>query len=146
MYVLNITLHRYQHVPNYVSGIKEASNVDCLHYRSLKMICYIQGMFLKRKNEVSVIFSNFVLLCYLNLDFEAKCRKKPTGEEAKHAFVCQRNATLFTKVSQYREPLNTGFTCQNVSPVPELLSPAEPVLEAFTAGWSSLVTRINLAH
>lgn len=52
MYVLCITLHRYQHVLNYVSGIKEVPNVDCLQRRSLKMICYIQGVFLKKKNEV----------------------------------------------------------------------------------------------
>lgn len=75
-----------------------------------------------------------------------KCRKNPVGEEVKLAFVCQRNATVFAKVSHYREPLNTDFTYKNVSLVPELLSPAEPVLEAFTAGCSSLVTRINLAH
>lgn len=77
---------------------------------------------------------------------ELNAEKTPTGEEVKYAFVCQRNATVLAKVSQYREPLNTDFTCQNVSPVPEVLSPAEPVLEAFTAGCSSLVTRINLAH
>lgn len=56
MYVLCITLHRHQHVLNYVSGIKEAPNVDCLQCRSLKMICYIQSMFVKKKNKVSVIF------------------------------------------------------------------------------------------
>lgn len=67
MYVLNITLHRHQHVLNYVSGIKEASNVDCLQYRSLKITCYIQGMFLKKKDELCVIFLNFILLCYLDL-------------------------------------------------------------------------------
>lgn len=66
MYALNITLHR-QHVLNCVSGIKKAPNVDCLQCSSLKIICYIQGMFLKKKNEVSVIFSNFVLLCYSDL-------------------------------------------------------------------------------
>lgn len=79
---------------------------------------------------------------------ELNAEKKPTGEEVKPAFVCQRNATLLKNNNKknYREPLNTGFTCQNVSPAPELLSPAEPVLGAFTAGCSSLVTRINLAH
>jgi len=46
---------------------------------------------------------------------------------------------LSAKASQHRQPLKTGFICQNVSPVPELLSPAEPVLEAFTAGHSSLL-------
>lgn len=150
MYVLNTTVHRHQHVLNYVSGIKEASDVDCLQYRSLKMICYIHSKYvLKKKNEITLIFLNFILLCYSDLKhFGTKFRKKKnkTSEEVKHTFVCQRNATLFTEVSQYREPLKSGFTCQNVSPVPELLSPAEPVLEAFTAQCSSLVTRINLAH
>lgn len=61
-------------------------------------------------------------------------------------FAREMQHFLQKKKKKYREPLNTGFTCQNVSPVPELLSPAEPVLEAFTAGCSSLVTRINLAH
>lgn len=39
-----------------VCYINEASNMDWLQYTSLKIICYFQGMFLKNKNERSVIF------------------------------------------------------------------------------------------
>lgn len=79
-YSAQTSTHVLGHVLNYVSGIKEAPNVDCLQCRSLKMICYIQGMFLKKNNDVSVIF--FQILSYYATwtwkHFGAKCRKNPT--------------------------------------------------------------------
>ena len=50
-----------------VRYINEASNMDWLQYLSLKVICYFQGMFLKNKNESSIVSLNFILLLYFDL-------------------------------------------------------------------------------
>lgn len=130
-----------------VCHINEASNMDWLQYISLKIICYFQGMFLKYKSEKCHFCKLYPAMPLWPENTLGLNSEKKEGEEVKYASVCQINAALCTKASQYMEPMNTGFY------LPKCFPSSRTALSSWTCTGSfysrtflTVVTRINLVH